>query len=248
MTADQDSMGVIGPWGGAVDQLREWDPQWAEACVRMSTNPWSSGVLERRFVELVSVALSACCTTLDAEATRRHIRAALAAGATRDQILLVLKCATVVSIHSCSLAAPMLLEEAHAAGAEPQTPADRPSTPACDAMRAAGQWNTAWDPFLELDPRWTDEAMATGIGIYGSGVLSAKEIELLSIALDASYTHMYAPGIRRHIRGALQAGATVQEIMDVLKLCVAHGVQACNLGVPILAGELENAASGATTD
>ena len=26
--------------------------------------------------------------------------------------------------------------------------------------------------------------------------------------------------------------------MDVLKLCVAQGVQACNLGVPILAEEL----------
>lgn len=27
--------------------------------------------------------------------------------------------------------------------------------------------------------------------------------------------------------------------MEVLKLCVVYGVQACNLGVPILAEELE---------
>ena len=31
-------------------------------------------------------------------------------------------------------------------------------------------------------------------------------MELVSIALDASYTHMYAPGTRRHIKGALDAG------------------------------------------
>jgi alkylhydroperoxidase/carboxymuconolactone decarboxylase family protein YurZ len=86
-------------------------------------------------------------------------------------------------------------------------------------------------PIFELDPVWTDEFMATGVGIYGSGLFSAKEIELLSIAFDASYTHMYAPGTRRHIKGALKAGATVEEIMEVLKLCVAQGVQACNLGV-----------------
>ena len=55
---------------------------------------------------------------------------------------------------------------------------------------------------------------------------------------DASYTHMYAPGTRRHIKGALAAGATVEEIMEVLKLCVVQGVQACNLGIPILAEEL----------
>ena len=57
-------------------------------------------------------------------------------------------------------------------------------------------------------------------------------------AFDGSYTHMYAPGTRRHIHNALQAGATMKEIMEVLKLCVVQGVQArCNLGVPILAEE-----------
>ena len=79
--------------------------------------------------------------------------------------------------------------------------------------------------------------MATGTGIYGSGELPPKLIELLSIAFDASY-NMYAPGTRRHIRSALKLGATVEEIMEVLKLCVVQGVQACNLGVPILAEEL----------
>ena len=83
--------------------------------------------------------------------------------------------------------------------------------------------------------------MATGVGIYAGKAFTPKEVELLSIAFDASYTHMYAPGARRHIRGALAAGATVEEIMEVLKLCVAQGVQACNLGVPILDEELARA-------
>jgi hypothetical protein len=30
----------------------------------------------------------------------------------------------------------------------------------------------------------------------------------------------------------------MKEIMEVLKICVAEGTQACNLGVPILAEEL----------
>lgn len=227
-----------GPWDSALNQLREWDPAWAEACVKMSTNPWTSGVLSRKLVELIGVAINAAYTNLNPDGTRRHIRAALKAGATRDEVLLVLKCASVLAIHSCSLGAPLLLEEADAAGASPPQRMAKPPTPACDAMRAAGQWNTAWDPFYELDPTWTDEFFATGIGIYKSNVMSAKEVELLSIAFDASCTHMYAPGTRRHIQGALKAGATIAEIMDVLKLCVAHGVQACNLGVPILAEEL----------
>jgi alkylhydroperoxidase/carboxymuconolactone decarboxylase family protein YurZ len=203
----------------------------------MSTNPWTSGVLPRKFIELVGVALNAACTNLNIDGTRRHIRAALRAGATRDEIVFVLKAASLMAIHSCSLGAPILLEEARAAGVKP-APWEPASTPACEAMRAVGQWNAAWDPFFQLDPLWTDEFFACAIPIYKSGVMSAKELELLSIACDASFTHMYAPGVRRHIKGALKAGATMEEIMEVLKLCVVQGIQACNLGVSVLADEL----------
>jgi len=237
MNADKSKQ-VTGPWDSVVDQLREWDPKWADACVKMTINPWTSTVLSRKLVELIGVGINAACTNLNPDGTRRHIRAALEAGATREEILFVLKCASVMSIHSCSLGAPILLEEAKAAGKQPE-PKPAAATPACDKMKAIGQWNTAWDPFFQLDPVWTDQFMATGAGIYGSGAMSVKETELLSIAFDASFTHMYAPGTRRHIHNALQAGATMEEIMEVLKVCVVQGVQACNLGVPILAEELE---------
>ena len=234
-----------GPWDSTLALLREWEPAWAETCVQMTTNPWTTGVLSRKFIELVSIGLNAACTNLNPDGTRRHIRAALAAGASRDEILFVLKAVSLMAIHSCSLGAPILLEEAQTASVQPSQRAA--STPACDAMRAVGQWNVAWDPFFELDPVWTDEFFAAVIPIYQSGVMSAKELELFSIACDASFTHMYAPGTRRHIKAALKAGATVEEIMEVLKLCVVQGVQACNLGVPILAEELAAVAGKDTT-
>ena len=227
-----------GPWDPALEKLREWDPKWAETCEKMTTNPWAGGVLPQKTVELISVALNAACTNLNPDGTRRHIRAALEAGATRDEILMVLKMASVLSIHSCSLGAPILLEEAKAAGVRPAPRKTKEATPACDKMREIGQWNQAWDPFYELDPVWTDQFMGTAMGFYASGVLSPKDVEFLSIAFDASYTHMYAPGTRRHIKAALKLGATMEEIMEVLKLCVVQGVQACNLGVPILAAEM----------
>lgn len=74
------------------------------------------------------------------------------------------------------LGAPILLEEAKAAGKQ-SVPKPAVVTPACDRMKSIGQWNTAWDPFYQLDPPWTDAFMATGAGIYGSGVIPAKETE-----------------------------------------------------------------------
>jgi alkylhydroperoxidase/carboxymuconolactone decarboxylase family protein YurZ len=59
---------------------------------------------------------------------------------------------------------------------------------------------------------------------YQRGVLTPKFIELLSIGYDASFAHMNAPGRSRHIKGVLRLGATMEEIMEVLKLCVAAGI------------------------
>jgi alkylhydroperoxidase/carboxymuconolactone decarboxylase family protein YurZ len=232
-----------GPWGEALDLLRELDSRWADAYARATNDVWQRKVLPRKLVELIGVLLSAACTNLDRDGTRRHLRAALEAGASRDEILFVIKCAALGAIHSCSLGAPMLLEEAAAAGAP--MPERRPgeATPFCDEMKRIGQWNAAWDPFYALDPVWTDRFFAAGVPVYASGVLPAKEIELLSVAFDASFTHLYAPGTRRHIRGALAAGATVEEVMEVLKLCVAMGAQSCNLAVPILEEELARMAA-----
>jgi alkylhydroperoxidase/carboxymuconolactone decarboxylase family protein YurZ len=135
------------------------------------------------------------------------------------------------------LGAPILLEEAKVANVQPKEHA-KSATPVCDKVRASGGWNEAWTPFYNLDPEWTEQFMTAGIPIYSGVVLSPKLAELLSIAFDASYTHMYPPGTRRHIKAALKLGATMEEIMEVLKLCVIQGVQACNLGLPILAEEL----------
>ncbi|MGA8325734.1 MAG: carboxymuconolactone decarboxylase family protein, partial [Candidatus Cybelea sp.] len=82
--------------------------------------------------------------------------------------------------------------------------------------------------------------MTAAAGTYQTCPLSPKEPELLSIACDASYTHLYSPGTHRHMKRAFEAGATMEEIVEVLKLCVVQGIQACNLGVPILEEELKS--------
>jgi alkylhydroperoxidase/carboxymuconolactone decarboxylase family protein YurZ len=141
-----------------------------------------------------------------------------------------------MAIHSCSLGAPILLEEGKAAGKTPTV--KKVATPSADMMKAKGLWNTAWDPFFNLDPLWTDQFFAAVGGIYDGKTLQPKFVELLSIALDASITHMYAPGTRRHIKGALAQGASMEEIMEALKLATCFGQETINMAIPILAEEI----------
>jgi alkylhydroperoxidase/carboxymuconolactone decarboxylase family protein YurZ len=105
--------------------------------------------------------------------------------------------------------------------------------------QASGNWNPSWEPFARLDPVWTEKVIAMAIAPTVCGALDTKTIELIRIALDASCTHLYAPGVRRHIRRALQAGATREEITAVLQLASLQGLHSIRLGAPILLEELQ---------
>jgi alkylhydroperoxidase/carboxymuconolactone decarboxylase family protein YurZ len=228
-----------GPWDiSALTTFHQWDQVYVDQCYKMSNDPWNHNILPRKDIELISLAVNVACTNLSSGGTRQHIRGALESGATREEVLMTIKIASLLSIHTASLGAPILLEEAKAAGVKLK-PKDEVSTPVCDKMKAAGQWNSAWDAFYEIDAEWTEAIIAASLPVYTSGIFTPKMAELLSIAVDASITHMYAPGTRRHIQSALKLGATMEEIMEVLKICVSMGMQSSNLGVPILAEELE---------
>jgi alkylhydroperoxidase/carboxymuconolactone decarboxylase family protein YurZ len=124
---------------------------------------------------------------------------------------------------------------------------DITATPICDKLRAIGEWNPNWEPFYELDPDWTEGFMAVGLKPMFAGVLDAKTIEFLAIAVDASCTHMYAPGVRRHIRKALALGATKQEIAAVLQLTSVLGIHTMSLAAPILLEEIAAQENADTT-
>ncbi|QEZ42955.1 carboxymuconolactone decarboxylase family protein [Cupriavidus oxalaticus] len=115
---------------------------------------------------------------------------------------------------------------------------DAPVTPVCDQLRASGYWNPDWDAAAELDPVWTEKFMAAGMHPAMAGVLEPKVLEFIAIAVDASCTHLYAPGTRRHVRKALELGATKEEIAAVLQVVSVLGIHTMSLGAPILLAEL----------
>ncbi len=116
----------------------------------------------------------------------------------------------------------------------PVTTSDRQDEP----PPASGNWNPSWEPFARLDPAWTEKVIAVAIAPAVSGSLDTKTLELVRIALDASGPHLDAPELRRHMRRALQAGATKEEITAVLQLASLQGLHSLRFGAPILLDEL----------
>lgn len=110
-------------------------------------------------------------------------------------------------------------------------------TPNCEDHIARGDWNPLWDQLRELDPEFMEAYLAFRSVPHRNGPLPQKFKELVMVAINAATTHLYAPGVRRHMKNALKEGATHEEILEVIQLTTVMGIHSCNLAVPILMEE-----------
>ncbi|MBK6616745.1 carboxymuconolactone decarboxylase family protein [Ottowia sp.] len=111
------------------------------------------------------------------------------------------------------------------------------ATPLCEEHIARGDWNPLWDQLRELDPEFMEAYLAFRSVPQRNGPLPQKYKEMVLVAINAATTHLYAPGVRRHMRNAFQAGATMDELLEVIQLTTVMGIHSCNLAVPILMEE-----------
>jgi alkylhydroperoxidase/carboxymuconolactone decarboxylase family protein YurZ len=110
--------------------------------------------------------------------------------------------------------------------------------PATEAQRASGDWNPFWDMLEEMDRDYLEAFLAFRSVPIKKGPLPQKTKELIFIAVNAATTHLWAPGVRRHIRNALREGATQEEILEVIQLTSIMGIHSLTLGAPILQEEV----------
>lgn len=106
-------------------------------------------------------------------------------------------------------------------------------------VEAHGYWSEGYGELLEANPEFFERLLDLSAHPWRHGDLEPRVKELVLLAVDGATTHLFAPGVRDHLRRALELGATPDEIMEVLELMSTMGIHACNVGVPILMEELE---------
>jgi alkylhydroperoxidase/carboxymuconolactone decarboxylase family protein YurZ len=111
-------------------------------------------------------------------------------------------------------------------------------------INARGYWSRGWDPLLDIAPDFFEAYSKLSSVPWTHGTLPPKVKEFLYIAIDASVTHMYEPGLRVHVRNALRHGATRDEIMEVYQLTSVLGVHTITTGVPALIQAMRAAGRG----
>lgn len=105
-------------------------------------------------------------------------------------------------------------------------------------IAARGYWRPWTDTILKLHPAFVEQYADYAGQPARKGPLSPRMVELVYVALDASSAHLYAPGLSTHLKGALNAGATSLDVLDVLHLVAMQGLEAVYASSAILAEEL----------
>ena len=151
----------------------------------------------------------------------------------------MLELTATLGIHACNIGVPILVEELAAAGQPIEEElSERQLALKADFTEKRGYWHQFWDEILMLDPDFFEAYTQFSSVPWVTGVLEPKVKELIYTAFDVSATHLYAPGLRLHIKNAIGYGATREEILEVMELASVIGIHSCTVGVPILVEEL----------
>jgi alkylhydroperoxidase/carboxymuconolactone decarboxylase family protein YurZ len=221
-----------GYWARFHDVLLENAPEFLKAYVGFQAAPTRSKILDQKLCEFIYIAVDVSVNHLYERGAWRHMEYALKAGATKEELLQVILLTTVVAAHHpIDAGMRILMEELGAPDNEPRL------TEAQQALKvsyveATGNWPEGGD-FLLARSRGSAEAyMDYGSSTWAAGPLSRREKELIALAVCAAPTTLFEPGMRRHIRGALTAGAGPEEITTVLQLAAAVSVHTCTISIP----------------
>ena len=226
------------------------DPQFLQVYQEFVSIPWKNNHLNTKVKALLLVALSASPTHLSGLATRDSIRSAFEAGATREEIAEILKIVSILGVHACSAAIPLVMQhfEAGTDGVTDENSVAESEinyTPEQLArkerfVQTMGYWNDFRDYLLKKDEAYFDAYYEFLTVPIRRGILEPKLVEFVYIAIDSSTTHLFPKGIDLHIANAKKYGATEGEIVEVIQLASTQGFDTLLHMYPILDEEAEN--------
>jgi alkylhydroperoxidase/carboxymuconolactone decarboxylase family protein YurZ len=106
-------------------------------------------------------------------------------------------------------------------------------------IRIRNTWAPQWESILRQDADFLRAYLDLSAVPLRHNQLEDKVKEFIYIAVNASSTHLFAPGIQIHLKAAIEFGATGEELMEVLELTSSVGIHAANVGAPLLLEVLE---------
>ncbi|WP_291037898.1 carboxymuconolactone decarboxylase family protein [Herbiconiux sp.] len=228
-----------GEWDGSTQAVLDLDPEFLAAYSKLAGVPAKVGALPEKVQHFVRLAVAANSTHLYLPPVRGHIRRALAAGATPEEVMEVLECCATLGIHSMNIGVPILVDVLEQEGKRTEAAEldEYQERLKAEFTEKRGYWHSFWNEILELAPEFFDAYTEFSSVPWVSGTLEPKVKEFMYIAFDTAATHLYTSGLRLHIENAVRYGATAAEIVEVMEIAATLGIHGVFEAAPILVEE-----------
>lgn len=102
---------------------------------------------------------------------------------------------------------------------------------------SGSDWGAFEAELRAIDPHAAEE-LTRLVALQADQVLEPVDRALLRLALSVSTTHLWPPAVGTHVRGALDLGATPEQITETLLLVSVLGMHSLTEGIPVLSEAL----------
>lgn len=234
-----------GFWVDEYDEMAILCPDFLEKLVATGGVVKKSSTLSPLLHHLVAVALDASITHLFETGIRLHVRAALALGGTREQLVEVIQIVSFLGMQSHLVGLPIVVDLLEAGDATrikaQQSPSEKGLALKQQFIECLGSWTDGHELLLALSDDYFPTYLEQLSTPYVSGALTPRERALILFAVNVSVTHLNERGIRDAGSAALAAGCSGEDLVHVIRLASSLGMQSCLVSFPILLEELDAA-------
>lgn len=232
-------MRARGYWHRFHEGLLEHAPEYLRAYLDFQDAPARTGLLEPKVREFMYIAADGAVSHLYTSGLARHVEMALEAGATPAEIIEVIQLTMLTAQAPHDMGLPMLAEEMAQRGLPDPPPAADHAEARTSHQAVTGRWPRGADLALGLSPGFAQAYLAYERIPYESGPLPRKIKEFVRIAVAGAPTTLDRGTLREAIAAALDAGASPEEVAEVLQLSSAIAIHTCTGAIPALMEVLE---------
>ena len=241
-----------GIWTPEWEALAKSSPAYLDGYIKIQAASQDRQRLPAKIQEFCYIAVAASVTHIHLPAVKAHIQAALALGATTDELIEVIGMTYLLGVHTVTLGFPILQQLMKELDI-PTSPASTSSSSATvdygtklktDFIQARGFWPVTFQPLVDLDPTFFEQYLSFSSFSSRSKVLDPKYREIIICGFDAATTHLYARGTEIHMRNALKLGATPDEIIEMLEITSLMGIDGVVASAPLLLDEVRKLTRG----
>lgn len=226
--AKERMLDLRGFWSSMFDELLFLSPEYVARYAELSAHPGE--VLDRKFKELIHIAVDCTTTHLYHRGTRSHIRNAFDHGASLDEVLEVIILTSTIGVHSSTTGAAIVRDVLHSDGPPDEEGADE------SIEERLGYWSDDVAALANLDPDHLEHYADLVAVAWETGPLDPVEKHLVLLATEVTPTRLNEEASRIHVANAHEAGASEAEILAVIETASVTGVHALD-AVTILVEE-----------